>query len=60
MISRSLGSEFGGVIGLIFFVVNVVVVVMYVVGFAEIVRDIFKVFFFCCYGFVKIVNNVEN
>lgn len=60
MISRSLGPEFGGAIGLIFSVANAVAVAMYVVGFAETVRDILKVLFFCCYGLVKIVNNVEN
>lgn len=54
MISRSLGPEFGGAIGLIFSVANAVAVAMYVVGFAETVRDILKVLFFCCYGLVKI------
>ncbi|XP_061172225.1 solute carrier family 12 member 2-like [Saccostrea echinata] len=42
MISRSLGPEFGGAIGLIFSVANAVAVSMYVVGFAETVRDILK------------------
>lgn len=60
MISRSLGPEFGGAIGLIFSVANAVAVAMYVVGFAETVRDILKVLFFWCYGLLKIVNNVEN
>ncbi|XP_012941934.1 solute carrier family 12 member 3 [Aplysia californica] len=40
MISRSLGPEFGGAIGVIFSVANAVAVAMYVVGFAETVRDI--------------------
>lgn len=35
MISRSLGPEFGGAIGLIFSLANAVAVAMYVVGFAE-------------------------
>ncbi|CAG5135115.1 unnamed protein product, partial [Candidula unifasciata] len=42
MISRSLGPEFGGAIGVIFSVANTVAVAMYVVGFAETVRDILK------------------
>ena len=45
MISRSLGPEFGGAIGLIFSVANAVAVAMYVVGFAETIRDILKVIF---------------
>ena len=43
MISRSLGPEFGGAIGLIFSVANAVAVAMYVVGFAETIRDILLV-----------------
>ncbi|OWF48421.1 solute carrier family 12 member 2-like isoform X2 [Mizuhopecten yessoensis] len=43
MISRSLGPEFGGAIGLVFSVANAVAVAMYVVGFSETVRDILKV-----------------
>lgn len=35
LISRSLGPEFGGAIGLIFSIANAVGVAMYVVGFAE-------------------------
>ncbi|KJH46770.1 K-Cl cotransporter [Dictyocaulus viviparus] len=41
LISRSLGPEFGGSIGLIFSVANAVGAAMYIVGFAETVRDIF-------------------
>ncbi|XP_067119704.1 solute carrier family 12 member 2-like isoform X2 [Centruroides vittatus] len=40
MISRSLGPEFGGSIGLIFALANAVAVAMCVVGFAETVTDI--------------------
>lgn len=40
LISRSLGPEFGGSIGLIFAFANAVAVAMYVVGFAETVVDI--------------------
>ncbi|KAK3097932.1 hypothetical protein FSP39_014651 [Pinctada imbricata] len=42
MISRSLGPEFGGAIGLIFSVANAVAIAMYVVGFAETVKDLLK------------------
>ncbi|KAI6225165.1 Amino acid permease-associated region domain containing protein [Aphelenchoides fujianensis] len=40
LISRSLGPNFGGSIGLIFSVANAVGASMYVVGFAETVRDL--------------------
>lgn len=43
MISRSLGPEFGGAIGIIFSLANAIAVAMYVVGFAETVRDLLKV-----------------
>lgn len=43
MISRTLGPEFGGSIGIIFALANAVAVAMYVVGFAETIRDILKV-----------------
>ncbi|XP_053573436.1 solute carrier family 12 member 1 [Bombina bombina] len=42
LISRSLGPEFGGSIGLIFAFANAVAVAMYVVGFSETVVDILK------------------
>ncbi|GMT10099.1 hypothetical protein PFISCL1PPCAC_1396, partial [Pristionchus fissidentatus] len=44
LISRTLGPEFGGSIGLIFCVANAVGAAMYVVGFAETVRDILKAY----------------
>ncbi|XP_053405813.1 solute carrier family 12 member 1-like isoform X2 [Mercenaria mercenaria] len=40
MISRSLGPEFGGSIGVVFALANAIAAAMYVVGFAETVRDI--------------------
>uniref|UniRef100_A0AC35TMV5 AA_permease domain-containing protein n=1 Tax=Rhabditophanes sp. KR3021 TaxID=114890 RepID=A0AC35TMV5_9BILA len=40
LISRSLGPEFGGSIGIIFSFANAVSAAMYVVGFSETVRDI--------------------
>ncbi|CAF0857854.1 unnamed protein product [Rotaria sp. Silwood1] len=42
LISRSLGPEFGGAIGLIFSFVNAVAAAMYTIGFAETIRDILK------------------
>lgn len=43
LISRSLGPEFGGSIGLIFAFANAVAVAMYVVGFAETVIELLQV-----------------
>lgn len=40
MISRSLGPEFGGSIGLIFSLANAVACAMYVVGFCESMGDL--------------------
>lgn len=40
MISRSLGPEFGGSIGLIFSLANAVAVAMYIVGFCESLLDL--------------------
>ncbi|XP_021936580.1 solute carrier family 12 member 1 isoform X2 [Zootermopsis nevadensis] len=42
MISRSLGPEFGGSIGLIFSLANAVACAMYVVGFCESMSDLLK------------------
>lgn len=44
MISRSLGPEFGGSIGLIFSLANAVAVAMYVVGFCESLLDLLTSF----------------
>lgn len=46
LISRSLGPEFGGSIGLIFAFANAVAVAMYVVGFAETVVQLLAVSLF--------------
>jgi len=43
LISRSLGPEFGGAIGIVFSLANAVAAAMYVVGFAETIRDILRV-----------------
>lgn len=44
MISRSLGPEFGGSIGLIFSLANAVACAMYVVGFCESIGDLLRSF----------------
>lgn len=44
MISRSLGPEFGGSIGLIFSLANAVACAMYVVGFCESMNDLLRSF----------------
>lgn len=44
MISRSLGPEFGGSIGLIFALANAVACAMYVVGFCESMNDLLASF----------------
>lgn len=43
LISRSLGPEFGGAIGIIFAFANAVAVAMHTVGFAESLRDLLQV-----------------
>ncbi|CAF3190851.1 unnamed protein product [Rotaria socialis] len=42
LISRSLGPEFGGAIGLVFSFANAVAAAMYTIGFAETIRDLLK------------------
>ncbi|CAJ0589999.1 unnamed protein product [Cylicocyclus nassatus] len=42
LISRSLGPEFGGSIGVIYSIANAVAAAMYVVGFGETLRDVLK------------------
>lgn len=46
LISRSLGPELGGSIGLIFAFANAVAVAMHTVGFAETVTDMMRVIVF--------------
>ena len=40
LISRSLGAEFGGAIGIVFFLAQAISVAMYVIGFAEVVKEL--------------------
>lgn len=40
LISRSLGAEFGGAIGIVFFLAQAISVSMYVIGFAEVVDEL--------------------
>ncbi|XP_046400819.1 solute carrier family 12 member 3-like isoform X1 [Ischnura elegans] len=44
MISRSLGPEFGGAIGLMFTLANSIAVSMYIVGFCESLQDLLRPF----------------
>lgn len=55
MISRSLGPEFGGAIGLMFTLANSVAVSMYVVGFCESIQDVLRTF-----GFYIVDNGVND
>lgn len=55
MISRSLGPEFGGSIGLIFSLANAVACAMYVVGFCESMKDLLASF-----GLSIIDGNVQD
>jgi solute carrier family 12 (sodium/potassium/chloride transporter), member 2 len=53
LISRSLGPEFGGAIGLVFSFANAVATAMYIIGFSETLVELFRVrryffiFIFC-------------
>lgn len=44
LISRSLGPEVGGAVGMIFAFANSIAVAMYIVGAAETIRDILRIF----------------
>lgn len=44
MISRSLGPEIGGPIGMVFSFANALACALNTVGFAEVVRDLLQVF----------------
>ena len=53
MISRSLGPEFGGAIGLMFTVANSIAVSMYIIGFCESLRDMLTLYVADFDGFVS-------
>jgi len=53
LISRSLGAEFGGAIGIVFFLAQAISVAMYVIGFAEVVNEL-------CGASVKLVAALTN
>uniref|UniRef100_A0A8C1PXU9 Solute carrier family 12 member 2 n=1 Tax=Cyprinus carpio TaxID=7962 RepID=A0A8C1PXU9_CYPCA len=58
LISRSLGPEFGGSIGLIFAFANAVAVAMYVVGFAETVVELSGALMFDVTNDIRIVGTI--
>ncbi|KRT82772.1 Amino acid permease, partial [Oryctes borbonicus] len=55
MISRSLGPEFGGSIGIIFALANAVACAMYIVGFCESMNDLLDE-----YGLLIVDNDVQD
>lgn len=57
MISRVLGLEFGGSIGFLFFVVNVLVVGFYVIGFVEVMIENFGLGGKRCFWFIVSYSN---
>ena len=60
MISRSLGPEFGGAIGLMFTVANSVAVSMYIIGFCESLLDMLDEFVPGFDGVISTNRSVSN
>ena len=58
LISRSLGAEFGAIIGIVFFLAQAVSVSMYIVGFAEAFQDSFPGTGFSAIQIATLVNIV--
>ena len=59
MISRSLGPEFGGAIGLMFTVANSVAVSMYIIGFCESLMDMLYQYLPGFDGFISETNRSD-
>jgi len=57
MISRSLGPEFGGAIGIMFVIANSIAVAMYIIGFCDSLLDMCVEY---SYSFEGIVGNVAD
>ena len=60
MISRSLGPEFGGAIGLMFTLANAIAVAMYVIGFCEALLDMLVQYVPSFNGVVDALNRVND
>lgn len=62
MISRSLGPEIGGPIGMVFSFANALACALNTVGFAEVVRDLLQVFIClqCSKNTYMILFNISN
>ena len=60
MISRSLGPEFGGAIGLMFTLANSIAVAMYVIGFCESLTDMLAQYLSSYNGVVDAANRVND
>ena len=60
MISRSLGPEFGGAIGLMFTLANSIAVSMYIIGFVESMLDMFVQYIPDFNGVVDSTNRFVN
>ncbi|MCP5207042.1 MAG: amino acid permease [Hahellaceae bacterium] len=58
LISRSLGAEFGAVIGIVFFLAQAVSVAMYVIGFTEAFKDTFPNVGLSTFEIATIVNTI--
>jgi solute carrier family 12 sodium/potassium/chloride transporter 2 len=60
MISRSLGPEFGGAIGLMFTLANSIAVSMYLIGFCEALLDMFEQYITDFNGIIDSVDRIND